>query len=177
MDYSPPGSSVHGISQARILEWVAISFSRGSSQPRDQIWVSCIAGRFFTNWATRKISLKTIKADLTKFMLLASCLQDVQEILSLLVKILFNCKWQKSPPNSDNSKFEVLLSLICTSESKTYKLERKWEPPWFLLFCCSATYNLHPKATVRFKMSIGIFLAYLQNSRNTQKEKGNAPFL
>ena len=37
------------ISQARILEWVAISFSRGSSQPRDQTWVSCIAGRFFTD--------------------------------------------------------------------------------------------------------------------------------
>ena len=51
MDYSSPGSSVHGISQARILEWVAISSSRGSSQPRVQIlisWVSCIAGGFFT---------------------------------------------------------------------------------------------------------------------------------
>ena len=36
MDCSPPGSSVHGVSQARVLEWVAISFSRGSSQPRDQ---------------------------------------------------------------------------------------------------------------------------------------------
>ena len=54
MDCSPPDSSVHGILQARILEWVAIPFSRGSSQPRDQTWVSCIAGRFFTNWATRK---------------------------------------------------------------------------------------------------------------------------
>ena len=43
MDCSLPGSSVHGIFQARILEWVAISFSRGSSQPRDQTWVSCIA--------------------------------------------------------------------------------------------------------------------------------------
>ena len=53
-DCSPPGSSVHEISQARILEWVAISFSRGSSQPRDQTWVSCIAGRFFTVWATRE---------------------------------------------------------------------------------------------------------------------------
>ena len=42
MDYSPPGSSVHGIFQARILEWVAISFSRGSSWPRDQTCVSCI---------------------------------------------------------------------------------------------------------------------------------------
>ena len=39
------GSSVHGILQARILEWVAISFSRGSSQPKDRTWVSCIAGR------------------------------------------------------------------------------------------------------------------------------------
>ena len=38
VDCGPPGSSVHGILQARILEWVAISFSRGSSQPRDQIW-------------------------------------------------------------------------------------------------------------------------------------------
>ena len=47
MDCSPPGSSIHGILQARILEWVAISFSRGSSQPRDQTQVSCIAGRNF----------------------------------------------------------------------------------------------------------------------------------
>ena len=45
---SPPGSSFHGISQARILEWVAISFSRGSSQPRDQIRSPALAGRFFT---------------------------------------------------------------------------------------------------------------------------------
>ena len=44
--------SVHGILQARILEWVAISYSRGSSQPRYQTWVSCITGRFFTIWAT-----------------------------------------------------------------------------------------------------------------------------
>ena len=48
-DYSPPGSSVHGISQARILEQVAISFSRGSFPPRDRTHVSCIAGRFFTD--------------------------------------------------------------------------------------------------------------------------------
>ena len=48
MDCSPPGSSVHGILQARILEWVAIPFSRGSSQPRDRTLVSYIAGRFFT---------------------------------------------------------------------------------------------------------------------------------
>ena len=54
MDYSPLGSSVHGILQARILEWVTISFSRGSSWPRDRTWVFCIAGRFFIVWATRE---------------------------------------------------------------------------------------------------------------------------
>ena len=48
---SLPGSSVHGILQARILEWVFIPFW-GSSQPRDRIWVSCIAGKFFTIKAT-----------------------------------------------------------------------------------------------------------------------------
>ena len=53
-DCSPPGSSVHGILQARILEWVAISFSRGFSWPRDQTRVSCSAGRHFTVWATRE---------------------------------------------------------------------------------------------------------------------------
>ena len=57
MDCSLPGSSVHGISQARILEWVSIPFSRRSSWPRDQTWVSCTAGRFFTVWATREAKL------------------------------------------------------------------------------------------------------------------------
>ena len=52
MDCGLPGSSAHGILQARILEWVAISFSRGSSQPRNQAQVSCIAGRFFTQSET-----------------------------------------------------------------------------------------------------------------------------
>ena len=54
MDCSLPGSPVHEISQARILEWIAISFSRGSSKPRDRTQFSCIAGRLFTNWATRE---------------------------------------------------------------------------------------------------------------------------
>ena len=53
MDCSLPGSSIHGIFQARILEWVAISFSRGSSRPRDWTQVSHIVGRRFTLWATR----------------------------------------------------------------------------------------------------------------------------
>ena len=52
--FSPPGSSVHGLLQARILQWVAISFSRGSSQLRGRTPVSYVAGRFFTVWATRQ---------------------------------------------------------------------------------------------------------------------------
>ena len=54
MHCSPPGSSVHGILQARILEWVGIPFSRGSFRPSGQTQVSCIADKFFTIWATRK---------------------------------------------------------------------------------------------------------------------------
>ena len=53
MDCSLPGSSVHGILQARTLKWIAIPFSGGSSWPRDQTWVSSISGTFFTIWATR----------------------------------------------------------------------------------------------------------------------------
>ena len=54
MDYT-----VHGILQTRVLEWVAFPFSRGSSQPRDWTQVSCIAGGFFTSWATREAQCAT----------------------------------------------------------------------------------------------------------------------
>ena len=54
MGYSLTGFAVHGIFQARVLDWLAISFSRGSSRPRDQTQVSCITGRHFTLWATRE---------------------------------------------------------------------------------------------------------------------------
>ena len=58
--HSLPDSSVHGILQTRIWEWVAMPFSRGSSQPRDWTQVSWIAGRFFTIWATREtVYIKT----------------------------------------------------------------------------------------------------------------------
>ena len=53
-DCSPPGSPGHGILQARLLEWIAIPFSREASRPRDLIQVSCIAGILFTIWATGK---------------------------------------------------------------------------------------------------------------------------
>ena len=59
MDCTLPGSSVHGIFQARVLKWAAISFSRGTSRPRDQTQVSCIVGRRFTVWATREAQPET----------------------------------------------------------------------------------------------------------------------
>ena len=72
-DCSPPGSSVHGILQARMLEWVAILFSRGPSWPRDQTQVSLIAGRFFTIGATGKLqvclTLWFCRADKVHFMM------------------------------------------------------------------------------------------------------------
>ena len=63
MDCSPPGSSIHGASQARILEWVAISLSRASSQPSNQICVSCIGRWIFYHWATIWRFLKKLKTE------------------------------------------------------------------------------------------------------------------
>ena len=65
MDCSPPGSSVHGVLKARILEWVASPFSRWSFQPRDQTQVSLIAGGFFTNWATGEAPLKHVNLSIS----------------------------------------------------------------------------------------------------------------
>ena len=61
MDCNPPDSSVHGILQARLLEWVAMPSSRGSSEPRNQTQVSLIAGGFFTVWATREALLTSVR--------------------------------------------------------------------------------------------------------------------
>ena len=58
---NPIDYTVHGILQARILKWVAFPFSRGSSQPRDRTQISCIAGRFFTNWDIREAKKKKKK--------------------------------------------------------------------------------------------------------------------
>ena len=68
MDCSLLGSSVHGIFQTRILEWVAISFSRGSSNPREWTWISCLTGRFFTIWATREAHMSHITEQWTSYL-------------------------------------------------------------------------------------------------------------
>ena len=61
MDYSPPGSCVLGIPEARTLEWVAISFSRGSSQPTDGTHVSCIGRQILYCWPTSKVRIEGYK--------------------------------------------------------------------------------------------------------------------
>ena len=78
MDYSVPDSSVHGISQARILEWVAMPLSRGSSQPRDQTCISSLARGFFIPSATRK-ALNVV------YMHLIQVLMDFYNIVDFLV--------------------------------------------------------------------------------------------
>ena len=60
VDCSSTGFPVHGILQARILEWVAIPYSRGSSWPRDRTWFTYISGRFFTIWACREAPINCV---------------------------------------------------------------------------------------------------------------------
>ena len=89
MDCSPLGPSVHGISQAGILEWVAISFSRGSSQPRDATRVSCWAGGFFTAEPPGKpnyIQVETVRDFIflgSKITANGDCNHEIKDICSL----------------------------------------------------------------------------------------------
>ena len=101
VDCRPPGFSVYGISQARILEWVSISFSRGSSRPRDRTWVSRIVDRRFTAWATREVQWFTnINESPGKFVNVQNAGPHPQRFL-----ILETCPWicmsNKFPRDSD----------------------------------------------------------------------------
>ena len=106
---SPPGSSVCEILQSKLLEWVAISFSRGSSQPRDWSGVSHITGRLFTNWATREATWGAEDHERT------NC--DIQ---LLLVFMMLSCVWlsvtQCTARCQHSLSFPIswsLLKLIC----------------------------------------------------------------
>ena len=98
VEYSPPGSSVQGILQAKILEWVAVAFSRGSSQPRDWTCVSRIAGRFFTGWATKWGSLSLIRLS----------------TVSRYTVIFFNtnCVTTKGGPHANNAQHSIITNSI-----------------------------------------------------------------
>ena len=126
-DCSPPGSSVHGIIQARILERVAMSSSRGSSQPRDQTQVSHIAGRFVTIWATREALYH-----INNIIYLDA--QIVQEFISSWLLCLF--KTLNSHENISNSSASApdllqLLSLTPFSSSEKPDLHYPQYMFWF----------------------------------------------
>ena len=95
MDCSPPGSSVHGIFQVWRLEWVAISFSRRSSWPRDWTWVSWIVDRCFTIWATREVTSLAIRHRLS-FASFVSGSYFFFFSPSLLSYKFKNCNWCQS---------------------------------------------------------------------------------
>ena len=115
MDCSLPRSSIHRIFQARILEWVAIAFSRGSSQPRDQTRVSHIVGRCFTVWATReawpKISQKNKSPGLYGFT--GNFYQTFrEETMPILLKFFQRILEEATLPNSF---YEATITLISKS--------------------------------------------------------------
>ena len=123
MDCSPPGSSVHGILQARILEWVAISSSRGSSRSRDWTRVSCTAGRFIT-----------IKPHSFKILF--------SKILNILCVFLF-CKCRNYKPSKIHflSFFNSLWSFVLrggngTTVGQNYSLFLKNRSTNRLVFLC-----------------------------------------
>ena len=86
---SPPRSSIHGIFQARILEWVAISFSRGSSRPRDQTQVSHIAGRCFTILATREVQKKKNQDEVSEI----TSVMQVKQLWSIEESLSSDKEW------------------------------------------------------------------------------------
>ena len=93
--WDPMDCTVHGTLQARILEWVGFAFSRGFSQPRDRTQVSCIAGRFFTSWATGKSTNSGVGSLflLHKFFLT----QESNWCLLCCRQILYHLSYQGSP--------------------------------------------------------------------------------
>ena len=121
MDCSLPGSSLHGILQARILEWVATSFSRGSSQPRDWTLVSHIAGRCFNLWATREAQTST------KWKIWWSTLHSREShSLSTITDTTWSLDWKNVGP-------ACTLILISTPTPELYSFLQTplaWDPVW-----------------------------------------------
>ena len=159
MDYSLPGSSVHGIIQVRILAWVVIPFSRGSSQTRDWTWVSCIAGQFFTIWATRETQLCRVKnLILSIFCLLPPPLQIPWSLLAKWTCVLctkgHNQQSEKvTYEMGENICESCLMGLISRIYKELLQLNNKQQQQQW-----NATPNQHTHirmATIRPKTSVG----------------------
>ena len=98
----------HGILQARILEWVAIPFSGGSSQPRDWTQVSCIAGGFFTSWVTREDQEYWSGQPIPS----PGDLPNPGMFSYILICLVTFCYWKKLVSHSDNFYFFIIV--FCT---------------------------------------------------------------
>ena len=122
MECSLPGSSVHGILKARILEWVAISFSRWSSQSRTQTWVSCMTGGFFTIWATREAVIHGLSTAPNLIPSISSPAQKTATSVFLLLRL-----WhQKSSPSFSDTPYST-QSFIQKTDHFTASLQL---PSW-----------------------------------------------
>ena len=121
VDWSLPGSSVNGILQARILEWVAMCSSTGSSRPRDGTHVSCIAGRFFTIWSTMCVAHMFLPTPLSGIIssfivCVFSCLvmSNFLQTHELWPPRLL-CPWD-SPGKNTGVDYHFLLQGICATQ-------------------------------------------------------------
>ena len=125
MDCSLSGSSVHGILQARILEWVAVSFSRGFSRSRDWTQVSCIAGRLFTIWTTREapafVWLATIPRVLMSYCFQSTSSTDHEDILR------WGYRYVQTANNGTNQNAECQEP---TSRAPTVCVQGRWLRTW-----------------------------------------------
>ena len=107
MDYSLPGSSIHGIFQARVLEWVVFHFSRESSQPRDRTQVSRIASGFFTIWATR--DFKNIGMGSLSLLRQIFLMQELSWGILHCRWILYQLSYQRNPVELGDAFIFILL--------------------------------------------------------------------
>ena len=111
MDCSLPGSSIHGILQTRILGWVAIPFSRGSSRPKDPTQVSHTAGGFFTIWTTKQALLRMKSLQMVKPGLKLKQFNSKNAFFTSFVKLLWGSsdswifKWSASDGSERNVSF------------------------------------------------------------------------
>ena len=129
MDCSLPGSSVHGIFQARILEWVAISLSRGSSQHRDWTQVSRIAGRLFNIWATRSYTHPIVPTNCLKRVSFLHCFAIIP-----LLKINRTCMCGYIPGLYSVSLISVYLDTNVTLSWLLYLYNKFWKQVNPLMF-------------------------------------------
>ena len=177
MNCSLPGSSIHGIIQARILELVAIPFSRGSSQPRDQTLIFYIAGRFFTLWVTREIKLasssigpkngKTLNTKLV-FDLLSPCfsIHSGLQISFFLFLLLFSCSVTSNslwPFPLSTPGFSVLHCLPGFAQSHIHWVNDAIQPSHTLLLPSPSAHNLSNHQGIFQWVDSSYSLVYIKN--------------